>query len=333
MGRYEDSVELYRQSLQESANVFGYRGYTWALLSLNRFSEARSTIQQALDAKLESAQLRIELYCLAFLAGDTRGMSEQVAWSNTNSEAMLDLLPLQAAAEAYVGHLRKSRDLSRLAVDAMTRAEQKERASTEIMIAALREAQFGNLQDARSAIASLRQSQLGDDGESAAALALATVGDTAHAESLLAPLAKRYPKGTLVQFVIVPTVQARIALSRNAPDKSIQLLHAAELYELTDSALGACIYPAYIRGQAYLALKDGTAAATEFQKILDHSGIVRTCETGALSRLGLARAYVLQGNTAKAKAAYEDFLTLWKDADPDIPILNQAKAEYAKLKL
>jgi len=130
----------------------------------------------------------------------------------------------------------------------------------------------------------------------------------------------------------MPTVQARIELARNAPENSIQLLHAAELYELTDSALGGCIYPAYVRGQAYLALKDGSSAATEFQKILDHRGIVRSCETGALAHLGIARAYVLQGDTTNARAAYEEFLTLWKDADPDIPILKQARAEYQKLR-
>jgi len=330
-GRYEESAELNRQAQQESANVLGYGGYAWALMSLNRFADARSMIHSALDAKLDSGLLHAELYTLAFLARDSQAMSEQVGWSNKNSEAMLDILPLQTAAEAYSGHLRKSRELSHLTADSLERAGQREAASSQIVIVALREAQSGNLEEARRIIASVPQSQLGDDGESTAALALATAGDIAHAESLSDSLAKRYPKGTLVQFVILPTVQARIGLSRNALDKSIQLLHAAELYELTDSALGGCIYPAYIRGQVYIALKDGASAATEFQKILDHDGIVKTCETGALARLGLARAYVLQENTSKAKAAYEDFLTLWKDADPDIPILKQAKAEYGKL--
>jgi serine/threonine protein kinase/tetratricopeptide (TPR) repeat protein len=332
MGMYEESAELNRQAQQESANVIGYGSYAWALISLNRFTEARSTIQSALDGKLDSGWLHAELYTLAFLAGDSQGMNEQIAWCNKSSEAMLDILPLQAAAGAYSGHLRKSLDLSRLTVDSLQRAGQKERASSEIMIAALREAQFGNLQDALKTIASVPQSQLGDDGESAAALALATAGDNARAGSLLNSLARRYPKGTLVQFVIVPTVQARIELTRNAPDKSIQLLHSAELYELTDGALGGCVYPAYVRGQAYLALKDGVSAVTEFQKILDHRGIVKTCETGSLARLQLGRAYAMQGDTAKARAAYQDFLTLWKDADTDIPVLLAAKSEYAKLK-
>jgi eukaryotic-like serine/threonine-protein kinase len=332
MGKYEEAAELERQGLQESANVLGYGSYAWTLMSLNRFSDARSTIQSALDAKLDSGLLHAELYTLAFLGGDNQAMSEQEAWGNKSSEAMLDILPLQAQAEAYSGYVRKSLDLSHLTADSLERAGQKERASSEIMIAGLREGQFGNLQEARRTIASIPESQLGDDGRSAAALAQATEGESSHAQSLLDTQAKRYPKGTLVQFVIVPTVQARIELARNAPEKSIQLLHAAELYELTDSALGGCIYPAYVRGQAYLALKDGSSAATEFQKILDHRGIVKSCETGALAHLGMARAYVLQGDTAKARAAYEEFLTLWKNADPDIPILKQAKAERQKLR-
>ena len=196
---------------------------------------------------------------------------------------------------------------------------------------ALREASFGDLQEARKTVLSIPQSELGLDGQARGALAFATAGDLARAQSLLNDLVKQYPKGTLVQFVVAPTVQARIELSKNNPEKSIQLLHLAELYELTNDALGSCIYPAYIRGQAYLASKNGAAAEAEFRKILNHRGLVSTCETGALARLGLAEAYALQGNTPKAKPAYEDFLTLWKHAEPDIPILKEAKAEYAKL--
>jgi serine/threonine protein kinase/tetratricopeptide (TPR) repeat protein len=332
MGRYEESAELNRQAQQESANVLGYTSYAWALISLNRLADARSTIQRALDEKLDSGDLHTELYTLAFLAGDKNGMSEQVAWSNRSSDAMLEMLPLQAAAQAYSGQLHKSLDLSRLTADSLQRAGQKERAAAEIMVTALREAVFGNLQEARRIVASVPPSQLGDDGDEAGALGLAIAGDLARAESLLDTMAKQYPKGTLVQLVVLPTVQARIQLSRNSPEKSIQLLHSAQPFELTDAALGSCIYPAYVRGQAFLALKDGVAAASEFQKILSHSGIVKTCETGSLAGLGLAQAYVLQSDITKAKLAYRDFLTLWKDADPDIPIFNQAKEEYAKLR-
>jgi tetratricopeptide (TPR) repeat protein len=245
------------------------------------------------------------------------------------------MLPLQASAEAYSGHLKKSLDLSRLAVDSLQHAGYQETAASESMVMALRQSLFGYLEEARdTAISGSTQSELGVDGDGLGALAFASLGDRAKAESFVNTLRKQYPRGTLVQFVVAPTVQARIELSRNNPDKSIQLLHAAELYELTDDALGrsGCLYPAYVRGQAYLALKNGAAAGAEFQKILSHRGIVKSCETGALARLELGRAYAMQGDTAKAKAAYQDFLTLWKEADPDIPILKEAKTESAKLK-
>ena len=148
-------------------------------------------------------------------------------------------------------------------------------------------------------------------------------------------LAKDRPEATIIQSVVLPTVRAEVELFKKAPERSIELLRIAAPYELTWDAFSApyegCLYPVYVRGQAYLALRDGLAAEAEFKKILSHRGIVRTCETGALARLGLARAYVLQDNTSQAKAAYQDFLNLWKDADPDIPILMQANAEYAKL--
>jgi eukaryotic-like serine/threonine-protein kinase len=332
MGQFEQAADLNRQSLQQRPDdVVGYVTLARTLIFLNRFAEARATIQDAFDRKIDTTELHLELYWLHFLAGENRGMAEQVAWSNRGSEAMQRMLPLQASAEAYSGHLQKSRELNRQAVDSSQHAGRKEAASSELMKAALREASFGNLQEARKRATSAPQSELGTEGQGFGALALASGGDASHAESLLNTLGKQYPKGTLVQFVVLPTVQGRIELSRNNPEKSIQLLQSAALYELTSDTLGGCLYPAYVRGQAYLASKNGAAAMLEFQKILDHRGIVGVCETGALAHLGLAQAYVLQADIPKAKAAYQDFLTLWKNADLDIPVLKQAKAEYAKL--
>jgi eukaryotic-like serine/threonine-protein kinase len=195
----------------------------------------------------------------------------------------------------------------------------------------VREAAFGNLQKARQAAALvLSQTTLGPNAEATGALTFGWADDTPHAESLLDGLTKRFPQDTLVQSVVLPTVQAQIELVRKNPARSIELLQTSAPYEL-GQAFNGCIYPAYVRGEAYLAAKQGFAAGAEFQKILDHRRIVGLCETGALAHLGLARAYVLQGGTVKARTAYQDFLTLWKDADPDIPILKQAKAEYAKL--
>jgi predicted Zn-dependent protease len=168
-----------------------------------------------------------------------------------------------------------------------------------------------------------------------AALTLAIAGDMAHAQALADHLTKRFPRNTTTQSVWLPVIRGQVATHRNTPSAAVDLLHAAVPYELGISIgrLGySCIYPAYVRGEAYLAGRQGTAAASEFQKILDHRGLVRNCPTAALAHLGLARAYAMQGNTAKARGAYQDFLTLWKDADPDIPILISAKSEYTKLK-
>ena len=165
-----------------------------------------------------------------------------------------------------------------------------------------------------------------------AALALARAGDTAAAEKLAAELDQNFPLGTMVQSYWLPTIRAGVALERNDPNRAIELLKVAstiELSEPTDITIFLC--PVYLRGEAYLMLHDGNRAAAEFQKFIDHYGLVVNFPWGALARLGLARAYAMQGNTVKARVAYQDFVTLWKDSDPDIPILVQAKAEYAKL--
>jgi tetratricopeptide (TPR) repeat protein len=261
MGQFEQAAELEREFLrQQPNNAIGYSGLAEALISLNRFAEARAKIQDAFDRKLDSNFLHSELYQSAFLTADDRGMAEQVAWSNTRADAMQRLLPMEASAEAYSGHLQGSRKLSQQAVDSSQHAGRKEAATSELMRAALREASFGNLPEARKRATSVPQSELGVDGEAFAALALASVGDVSHAELLLDILGKQYPKGTLVQSVVLPTVQARIELAGNNLGKSIQLLQPAALYELTNDALGGCLYPAYVRGQAYLASKNGVAA-------------------------------------------------------------------------
>jgi len=172
------------------------------------------------------------------------------------------------------------------------------------------------------------------DAQAQAALAYAMAGDVAHAQSLADDLAKRFPQDTVVQSVWLPTVRVQIQTGRKNPARSIELLQAAAPYELgmlSGSASNSCLYPLYVRAEAYLSAQQGPAAAAEFQKILDHRGLLWNCATGGLAHLGLGRAFVLQGDAAKAKAAYQDFLALWKDADPDIPILKEAKAEYAKL--
>jgi tetratricopeptide (TPR) repeat protein len=335
MGQYQQAIDLTREELgQEPNSLISHLAYAGILTSLNQLTEARATLQDALNKKLDTTAVHLQLYWLDFLEGNEQGMADQAAWSRRSpeAEAMQRMLPLEASAEAYSGHLKKSLDLSRLTVDSRQRNGKMETAASEIMVMALRQSLFGNLNEARNTGAlAFNQAELGVEGEAFGALAFASAQDFAHAEALQNSLTKQYPQGTLVQSVVVPTVQAQVELSRGDPSKSIELLHAAELYELSDVAMGGCIYPAYVRGKAYLALKNGAAAGAEFQKILSHRGIVKTCETGALARLELGRAYTMQGDPVKAKAAYQDFIALWKDADPDIPILKEAKAEYAKL--
>jgi predicted Zn-dependent protease len=300
-------------------------------MALNEFAEARKTVHEALDRNLDSEELHYLLFRLAFVSADKQGMAEQVAWFGGKPDTMPYILLMESTTEGHTGHLRRARELKRLAIESAEHAGMRGIAEYWRMDGALREAALGNLTEAReSALLTMSRGTLGMEAAATGALAFAMASDIAHAQSLSDGLRKKFPQDTLVQSVILPTVLAEIELVRKNPEGSIEVLHAASPYEL-GGALNHCIYPAYVRGEAYLAAKQGTAAASEFQKILDHRSMVAECETGALAHLGLARSYALQGDTAKARAAYQDFLTLWKDADPDIPILKQAKAEYAKL--
>ena len=238
------------------------------------------------------------------------------------------LLATQADTEGWYGKLRNAHELTGRAMDSAQHNDAKETAAAYQAAAALREVESGNRRQARAEANAALKLAPNHDVQAMAALALARAGDTAGAEKLAAELAKTFPLDTLVQRYWLPTIRAAGALGRKDPNRAIELLKVASTIEL---GLPAQLTPAYLRGEAYLMLHDGNRAAAEFQKFIDHRGLVMNFPWGALARLGLARAYALQGDTAKARAAYHDFLTLWKDADPDIPILKQAKGEYAKL--
>jgi tetratricopeptide (TPR) repeat protein len=240
------------------------------------------------------------------------------------------LLSSEADTAAYTGRLGKARELSRKAVASVERAEEMETAATYEANAALHEAHFGNAVESHVRTAAALALSMGRDVQYGAALALALAGDVARAQTLADDLAKRFSEDTIVQFNYLPTLRAEIALARNNPSKAIESLQAAIPYEL-GSPFWFPLYPVYVRGKAHLAAHQGSEAASEFAKILDHRQIVVNSPIGALAHLQIARAYTMQGDTAKAKAAYQDFLTLWKDADPDIPVFIAAKAEYAKL--
>jgi hypothetical protein len=334
LGQYEKSLgearEAFRMNPGSGMNAAGLVG---AYLSLNRLEEARATAEEAQAKNVGSPSLHFILYQLAFLQNDSAGMAKQVAWAAGKPGVEDVLLNNEADTFAYSGRLAEAREFSRRAVASAERAEEKEVAASYGADAALREALFGNAAEARGQAAATLALSTGRDVQYGAALALALAGDTAHAKTLADDLNKRFPEDTIVQFNYLPTIHAQLALGRNDASKAIEALQAAAPYELgSPGSFGATLYPVYVRGEACLAAHQGSKAATEFQKILDHRGIVLNEPIGALAHLGLARACAMQGDAAKARAAYDDFLTLWKDADPDIPIYRAAKAECAKLK-
>src|SRR5215470_16807151 len=325
LGNYEKALEEAHEALRlapDDQNSYTTVGYLF--MCLNRLDEAQAAFKQAEERHLESELLLSERYSLAFLKGDADGMA-RVAESAAPTKPLL--LVLQGLTEAYYGRLRKARELLRRAVESAKQNGAVGRAATFQAFGSLTEAYLGDLQHARADADAALPLAANRIAQTEAALALALAGDTEHAEKLTAVLNENFPLNTVVQGMWVPTTRAAIALSHKNPAKAIELLRVVSSYELGTTRL----LPIYERGRAYLMLHDGSAAAAEFQKVIDHPGIVREFPVGALAHLGLGRAYVLQGDTAKAKAAYQDFLTLWKDADQDIPILKQAKTEYAKL--
>jgi eukaryotic-like serine/threonine-protein kinase len=346
-GQYEKATESYRQDLLRLApdNIGPYIDLG-SLLSLQRFDEARQIIHEAQARKLDNVILRNALYALAFLGSDSAAMAEQQQWFAGKPEYEDVGLALASDTEAYAGHLGKGRELTKRAVDSAIRADSKETGAIWQENAAIAQAAYGNPAEARqSAAEALKLAPTSQGVEVEAALAFAMAGDTARAESLAEDLGKRFPLDTQMQSLWLPTIQAQLALDKKNPAAALTALQAAappiELGQIAFVANISCLYPTYIHGEAYLAAGQGKEAAAEFQKILDHSGIVWNCWTGALAHLGVARANALQAKNSqgadadlartRALAAYKDFLTLWRDADSDIPILKEAKAEYVKL--
>jgi len=335
LGEHEKALEAARRAMQMGPHSAGYYfGLGGDYTSLNRFDEAEAVYKEAEQRNLEDEALLLARYQLAFVKGDTAEMAQAAAASVHKPGAEDLLLAAQADTEAWYGKMRDARALTQGAVTSAQNNDAKETAAAYQAVAALREVEMGNPGQARVNVASGMKLAPKGYVPDLAALALARAGDTAGAEKLAAELDKTSPLDTLVQQYWLPSIGAALALQRNDPRRAIELLKAASATELSAdrlSNIGVFLIPAYLRGEAYLRLHDGNAAAVEFQKLIDHRGLVANFPCGALARLGLARAYAAQGDTAKARTAYQDFLTLWKDADPDIPVLKQAKAEYAKL--
>ncbi len=338
LGWLEEALANDRGALQlRKDSFFAYRALSDDYLNLNRLDDAKDILDGARAHKEMDLPLLPYFYRLAFLREDAKEKERCLSAATASGQPLIEsaLLSSQADTEAFQGHLKKARELSRGAIAAALLAEEKEGAANWQVTQALREAEFGNTsqarQDAKAALALVKSKNI----QVAAALAFARTGDLATAQAMAADLQERFPTDTLLTKYWLPSIRAAIAISRKNADQAIGYLQAASPYELGEGrppfSSGGTLYPAYLRGQAYLETKQWQAAAGEFRKILEHRGLVWNFPLGALANLQLGRAYAASDDLVAARLFYQAFLTRWHDSDPDVPILRQAKAEYAKL--
>jgi hypothetical protein len=332
-GRYEQAAAEARKAIEFDPDfAMAYFNLGVNNVYLNRPEEAENAIRRAVGRGLDIDEFSMLQHDIAFLKGDPAGMEREASRARERSGAEAWISNKEAFALAYSGHLQQARILSQRAVDQAMQESQPERAGLWEAGESLREAFFEQAPEAKKRAAAALKLSNDRETKYGAALAFAVSGDSSRAQTLADDLEGRFPEDTVVRFSYLPVLQARIALNRGDSARAIEILQAATPYELGASrGLFGALYPIYMRGEAHLAAHQGQGAATEFQRILDHRGIVGSDPIGALAHLQLGRALALSGDTIKAKSAYQDFLTLWKDADPNIPIFKQAKSEYAKL--
>ncbi len=349
LGKYNQAIDVTRKALslapQEPA-PYEHLGYYY--MATQHLDDGHQAIRDAQAKQLDSAAFHKVLYALAFLAPmgpDKPAMADQVRWFAQHPEYESYGLALASNTAAYGGRVTKSLDLTTRAIDSAIQVDDKDAAAIWQENLALRNAALGNPADAhKQAEAGVKLAPGNPDAVAEAALAFAMIGDVSKAEALAQDVSKRRPLDTQIQSVWLPTIRAQVALQKKNMRLALDDLAPALPLELGATGFGpnpTCMYSTYLRGQAYLADEKGTAAATEFQKILDHNGIVWNCWTGALAHLGLARANVLvmqdvEGEDVddarlQAIMAYKDFLKLWKEGDPETPILQQAKEELEQI--
>ncbi len=338
LGEYEKAAEEAQKTIELAPDFgIGYVHVGYSSLSLNRLAEAEDAVRRASERKIEIPLLALVRYDVAFLRGDSGGMQREVAAARGKSGAEELISDHQAFALAYTGHLQEATKMLRRSSDLAQQAAHREKAAVFETRAALWEAFYGDKLSAKPAAMAALALAKNREVQYGAALALAMAGDSSRAQTLTKDLETSFPEDTSVKFNYLPSVRAFLALNHGDPAKAIEILQVAVPYELgqprsTQTGFFGALYPIYARGQAYLAARQGAEAAREFQKILDHPGIMIGDPVGVLAHLQVGRAYAIQRDDAKAKAAYQDFLALWKDADADIPVLKQAKAEYTKLR-
>ena len=327
MGKYDQALAEAQETVRLSPNeALGYQNIGADYLGMNRFAEAKAVREKQVAANMDTASDHGDLYILAFLEGDTAAMQRQVDWAKGKSDEF-DFLQVVAEAAASRGKLQAARENFVKAAELARRGKFDEITARITAIHAEDEALVGNATQAREGAAAALAVSRNRPTMLLAASALALAGDTAKANAIADEVARLYPLHTFVNLIFLPTIRAQIEIARGNPSKAIELLQAASPYEFGGVAR---VLPNYIRGQAYLKARQGSEAAAEFQKILDHRGICLAAPECSLAHVGLGRARVLTGDNAGARTAYQDFFALWKDADPDVPILKDAKTEYAK---
>jgi DNA-binding winged helix-turn-helix (wHTH) protein len=340
MGKREEAVKEAKVALDlDPGFSIGYLNLAIGYMALEHLNEAENTLGQASERKLEIPDFFVLRYVIAFLKGDKVGMEHEAALARERREADDWMSNAEGFVLAYSGHLQAARKMSQLAADLARKTGRRDTGALYEADAAVREALFGNVSTARQRALDALELAKSRDVEYAVGFALALSGDSSRSQALTEDLSRGFPEDTRGQFTYVPTLRALLALNRSQPSQAVELLQTTVPYENGSPTTGGSeyllgagnLYPVYVRGLAYLAAHQGTEAAAEFQKILDHRGIVMCDPVGALAQVQLGRAYALSGDKTKAKSAYQDFLARWKDADPDIPIFNQAKTEYAKL--
>jgi eukaryotic-like serine/threonine-protein kinase len=334
LGDYDKALVAFENALKFNAETgYRYANLMGGYLQLNRLDEAKATAQEAQRRHIDYPEIHLNLYWVAFLQHDAEAMEREAAGMMGKPGHEDQMLNYEADTALYAGHLAKARVLTRHAMEAARRADETEAPALYLADAAVREALVGNWDVAKLQARAALAISNSRDAVALSAIALELAGDFAQASLLANDLGKRFPQDTIVQTHYLPAIHAEESLRKNDYGKAIEALATAASHELGGNleALNFVLFPVYVRGKVYLAAKQGAPAAAEFQKILDHPGVARSETIGALAHLELGRAFALVGDKAKARIAYQEFLALWKDADPDIPILKLAKTEYAKL--
>ena len=344
LGQFEKAADETREANRLAPNVVGYGNLIGTYLALNRFDEAKQTFDRAIAEKLDGPGLRLQRHYLAFVQGDSAAMAEQVRAVAGKPGEEDTLLAAQADSEAYFGRLAKAREITRRAMDSAKSNNAPETAAIWAVYGAIREAEFGDATRAREISSEATALKGGRDVELLSAVALARAGDSARSQALADKISREYPLDTVLQRYWLPVIQASNELNRGNAQRAADILVPIASYDFYSPPQFQIepMYPAFVRAEAYLKLGDAPKAAVEFQKLIDHRGMVLNSPIGALARLGVARAYAIEARSVtgaeaasaltKARGAYQDFFGLWKDADPDIPVLVAAKSEYAKLK-